>query len=144
MVLLCPGLCIYFRNHQKKFGDILSHFVVWPPFFVNTKEWPKKYKGSLAIAPYLLSFVTGRSNQLNSFTRMLHFYGFFHRHPYWPYFITYGHMAIWPYGHILMIWPLSHLAIWPQIWPIWVSTETPIQMQQSDEGIKLIGPSSHK
>ena len=53
-------------------------------------------------------------------------------------------MAIWLYGHILTIWPLSHMAIWYWMWPIWVSTETAIKMQHSDEGIKVIGPSCKK
>jgi hypothetical protein len=30
------------------------------------------------------------------------------------------------------------------MWPIWVYTETAIQMQDSGEGIKLIGPSCEK
>ena len=144
MVLICPGLCIYLMSHQKKFGDVLSHFVVWPSFFVNTKKSPKKYKGNSAITPFLLLFFTGRSNQPNSFARMLHFYCFFHRHPYWPHFNPYDNMTIWPYGHILTIWPLCHFAIWPQIQPIWVSIKTAIKMQHSDKGIKLIGPSSNK
>jgi hypothetical protein len=35
-----------------------------------------------------------------------------------------GHIAIWP--------------LWRQRWPLWVFSETAMQMQQSGEGIKLI------
>jgi hypothetical protein len=44
MLLICSGLWIYLRRHQIKFGDILTIFVVWPPIFVNTKEFPKNTK----------------------------------------------------------------------------------------------------
>ena len=49
---------------------------------VFTKEFPKEKKGKYAIRLFLLSFLVGRLNQLNSLARMLHFYCCFRRHPY--------------------------------------------------------------
>jgi hypothetical protein len=47
--------------------------------------------------------------------------------------MAYGHIAIIsPYGHI------SHTAICQQKWPILVSMEQAIKMQQSGGGIKKI------
>ena len=66
---------------------------MWPSFLVNIKESPKKYKGKFAIGPYLLSFRAGRSNQLDSFTRLLHFYSCFQKWPYWPPLMPYGNMV---------------------------------------------------
>ena len=57
----------------------------------------------------MLSFIAGTSNQLDSFTRLLHFYSRFRRYPYWPFLLPYGHMAKWPYGHFLTIWPFCHI-----------------------------------
>jgi hypothetical protein len=53
-------------------------------------------------------------------------------------------MAIWPYGHNEVIWPISHMAMCHQIWTIWVFLETATQMQQFGEGIKMILTSSKK
>ena len=53
-------------------------------------------------------------------------------------------MALWPYGHNMVIWPYSHMAIWHQSWTIWVFLETATQMQQSGEGIKMILTSCKK
>ena len=92
----------------------------------------------------LLSFLARRSNQLDSFTRLLHFYSCFWRYPYWPHFMPYGHMAKWPYGHFLRIWPYGQINIWHKMASIWVSLETAIQIQQSGEGIELIRPSGKK
>jgi hypothetical protein len=56
-------------------------------------------------------------------------------------------MAKWLFGHILaiwsyfVIWPYCHMAKWHQSWPIQVSMKQAVQMQQSGEGIKLIGAS---
>ena len=83
-------------------------------------------------------------NRLNSFARLLHFYCCFQKYPYWPPLMPYGHMAIWPYGHILTIWPYSHIDIWRRMASIWVSPESAIKMQQSGEGIMLIRPSCKK
>ena len=113
-------------------------------YFRKYKGIFKKYKGKFGVGQFLLPFVTGGSNRLHSLVRMLHFYCSFHRHQYRPLLMPYGHLAIWPYGHILTIWPFSHIAIWCQMWPIWVSMETALQMQHSSEGIKMIGPSCKK
>ena len=51
-------------------------------FLAYTKEIPEKYKGKFTIGPFLLSFIVGRLNQLDFFTRMLHFYSCFQRYPY--------------------------------------------------------------
>jgi hypothetical protein len=59
-----------------------------------------------------------------------------------PIFIQqYGIMAIWVnFGH-MAIWPCSYMAMWQQMWPIWMSMEQAVEMQQSSDGIKSIGPS---
>ena len=44
-----------------------------------------------------------------------------------------GHMPVWPLWH--------QMAIWHQIWPIWVFSETAIKMWQSGEDSKSIRPS---
>ena len=95
------------QEPPKKIGEISSHFVVWPSFFVNTKDFPKKYKESLAIALFLLSFVAGRSNQLNFFVRMLHFTAFsIDTH------IGHNlyHMAIWPYFDYMATKPFGYMS----------------------------------
>ena len=107
--IFCPGLDIYLRSHQKKFEIYVRWFVEWPCDFVYTKEWPKKYKGKYAVRPFLLSFLLGRSNQLNSFTRILHFHCRFRRHPYRSHLWPYIHMTIWPYGQNMVIWPFDHM-----------------------------------
>ena len=61
----------------------------------------EKYNGKYSIRPLLL---TGRSKQLNFFTRLLHFYCCFRKYPYWPPLTLYSRMALWPYDHILAIW----------------------------------------
>ena len=80
-------------------------------FKVNTKKFQKNKKGKYARKWFLLSFLTGRSNKFNFFTRFLHFYCFLHRHPYkltwWPYL----KMATWSFGHILAIWPYDYMAL---------------------------------
>jgi hypothetical protein len=53
-------------------------------------------------------------------------------------------MAIWPYGHNMVLWPYSHMAIWHQSWTIWVFLETATQMQQSGEVIRTILTSCKK
>ena len=45
---------------------------------------------------------------------------------------------------MVKIWPYSHMAIWHQMWLIWVSMERAIKMQHSDGGIRSIGPSCKK
>ena len=58
--------------------------------------------------------------------------------------MPYVYMAIWPYRQKMAIWPFGHMTIWHEMWPIWVSPETAIKMQQSGEGIELIRPSGKK
>ena len=123
---------------------VLGHFWGAATIFCIYKGNSKKYKGKYAVKPFLLSFVVGRSNRLNSFARLLHFYCCFQKHPYWPPLMSYSHMAIWPYGHISTIWPYGHIDIWRRMASIWVSPETAKQMQQSGEGIMLIRPSCQK
>ena len=82
------------------------------------KEIRKLYKGKYLIRAILLSFFTGKSNQLTVLTRLLHFHCFLDRHPYWPYIKRYGHMAIWPYCLNMAITPYCHMAIWLGIWTI--------------------------
>jgi hypothetical protein len=60
--------------------------------FCIYNEISEKYKGKYAIRPPLLSFLVGRSNQLDSFARMLHFYCCFRRHPYQSHFRPYAYM----------------------------------------------------
>ena len=129
------------QKPPTKISDFFEHYFTVAMRFCIYKGISEKYKGKYAIRPFLLSFLVGRSNQLNSFARMLHFYCCFRRHPYWRHFRPYAHMAIWPYSRNMVIWPYSHMAIWYRRWTIWVFLEAAIQMQQSDEGIKVIRPS---
>jgi hypothetical protein len=62
--------------------DFFEHFLMVAMRFGIYKGISEKYKGKYAIRPFLLSFLVGRSNQLNSFARMLHFYCCFRIHPY--------------------------------------------------------------
>ena len=108
MVFIGSGLCIYIVSHQRKCCEILCHFVVWPSFFVNTKELPKNTKEIMTVHQFCFHLLLAGPINLIPLPEC-----FFHRHPYWPHFIEYGNLAIWPYGHILTIWPIGHLAIWP-------------------------------
>ena len=109
MLLICSGLWLYLRSHQPKFGDILTIFVVWPPIFVNTKEFLKNTKENLRsdnICSHFLQevpidlippsecciFIT-----LSIDTHIGHIW---------------CHMAIWSYGYMAIFWPYGHLAIW--------------------------------
>ena len=91
---------ILFSSPQSFSSPLLAcfHFCVF-------KGISEKYKGKYDIEAYLLSFPHGRSNQFNSFTRLLHLYCFLNRHPYQLPSKPYSHMAIRPYCHILVIWP---------------------------------------
>ena len=56
----------------------------------------------------------------------------------------YAIIAIWLYGHLAIMAPYSHIAIWPfqhQIWPVWVFSETAMKKWQSGEDGKSIWPS---
>jgi hypothetical protein len=56
-------------------------------------------------------------------------------------------MAIWLYGHMAIMATNSHIGIWPLWhlrWPLWVFSETPIQMWQFGEDGKSICPSCLK
>ena len=121
------------QEPPKNVKDLFEHFFMVAMRFCIYKGISEKYKGKYAIRPFLLSFLVGRSNQLNSFARMLHFYCCFRRHPYRSHFR--------PYGRNMVIWPYSHMAIWPKMPSIWVSPETAIKMKHSGKGIKLIRPS---
>jgi hypothetical protein len=103
--------------------------------FCIYKGISKKYKGKYATRPFLLSFIVGRSNHLNSIVRLLHLYCCFQKHPYRPPLKPYSHMAIWPYDHISAIWPYSQMGIWPKMASMWVSPETAIQMQHSGKDL---------
>ena len=120
-------------KHYKATTNIWSRFEQNPRnagYSCIYKGISEKYKGKINIKQFLLSFLAGRSNQLLVFTRLLHFYSFFRRHPYCRRLRPYGHMVIWPYGH-MAVWPYSHMAIWLQRWPKWLFMETAIQIQQS-------------
>ena len=108
MLLICSGLCIYPRSHQQNFGDIPTIIVVWPPIFVNTKEFSKNTKENLVSDNFCSHLLQeGRIDfiplseccifiALSIDTNIGHFW---------------CHMAIWPYGHMAIFWPYGHLAI---------------------------------
>ena len=111
------------QEPPKTISWVLWHFCGVATIFRVYKGNSEKYKGKYAIGPFLLLFLVGRMNWLNSFTSLLHFYCCFDKHPYWPPLIPHSHMAIWPYDHILAIWPYSHMDIWHQMATIWVSSK---------------------
>ena len=96
------------KESSAKKSEVLDENSGSASHFSFNKGFSKIYKGKYAVGPFLLQICTGRSDQLNFFTRLQHFY--YH----------------------------SHMDIWPQISVIWVSFETAIKMQQTGEGIKLI------
>jgi hypothetical protein len=49
------------KKERNFFGDVPTIILVWPPIFVNTKEFSKKYKGKFAAGQFMLPFVTGGS-----------------------------------------------------------------------------------
>ena len=98
-------LCMHVNIHKNQKLDPKSKNSSLAIDFNFIKEILKLYKGKYLIRAILLSFFTGKSNQLTVLTRLLHFHCFLDRHPYWPYPKPYGHMAIWRYGHIQAIWP---------------------------------------
>ena len=112
------------QKPPKKNSEFFEHYFIVAVRFCIYKGISEKYKGKYAITPFLLSFLVGRSNHLNSFVRLLHLYFCFQKHPYCSSPI-----------------PYSHMDIWPKMASIWVSPETAIKMQHSGEGIKLIRPS---
>ena len=60
---------------------------------------------------------------------------------------SYGHMAIWLYGHMAIIWPYGYTAIWlygSECLVIWVSMERALKMWQCGQEIKLKGPFCEK
>ena len=81
------------QEPPKKISWVLGHFCGVATIFGIYKGNSEKYKGKYAIGPFLLSFLKGRSNWLNSLARLLHFYCFFRQHPYWPSLMPYSHMA---------------------------------------------------
>ena len=109
MLLICSGLWLYLRSHHKKFGDILTIFVVWPPIFVNTKEFLRNTKENLPLNNFRSHFLQQDPIGLIPSSECCIFIALSintHNGHIWC------HMAIWLYGHILTIWPLSHMAIW--------------------------------
>ena len=54
----------------------------------------KFQKTKRKICAWTFFLLTGNSNQLNSFTRMLHLNCWFRKHPYWPPLTPYGFMTI--------------------------------------------------
>ena len=129
------------QEPPEKNSWVLGHFWGAATIFCIYKGNSEKYKGKFAIRPFSLSFLAGRSNQHNSFARLLHLFSCFWRHPFWCHSMPYVYMTIWPYGQNMAIWPYRHMTIWHPRWPIWVFLETAIKMQQSGEEIKLIWPS---
>ena len=83
---------------------------------------------TFSILLFLLSFLTTYSNLFNSSARLLNLYWAFSRYPYQPHSEPYWHKAIWPYGHILGLWPYRPMALRLRMGPIWVSTKSPLQM----------------
>ena len=72
-------------------------------YLIFIYQLPFIYK--LAHIFFLLSFFTERSNQFNSFTRLLHLWWGFSRYPSWVLFVSYSHMVIWPNGHNMALKP---------------------------------------
>ena len=70
------------QEPPNKISWVLGHFCGVATIFCIYKGNSEKYKGKYAIGPFLLSFLTERSNQLNSCTRMLHLYCIFRIHLY--------------------------------------------------------------
>ena len=57
-----------------------DHFLVWPPFSVLKKKFPKDTNEIWQLDHFRSQFFPVRFNRLNSFTRMLSFYCFSSRH----------------------------------------------------------------
>jgi hypothetical protein len=70
-----------------------TNFLMVAMHFLIYKGFSEKYKGKYAIIPFLISFLVGRLNQVNSFAIMLHFYCCFRRHSYRRHFMPYGNMV---------------------------------------------------
>ena len=103
------------QKPPKKNWDLCEEICGVAMRFCIYKGMAKKYKGKYAVRPFLLSFLLGRSNQLNSFTRILHFHCRFRRHPYRSHLWPYIHMTIRPYGQNMVIWPFDHMTKMAQI-----------------------------
>ena len=98
------------QEPQNKISWVLGHFWgVSGHIFCKYKGNSEKYKRKYAIRPFSLSFFVGRSNQHNSFARLLHFYSCFRRHPCWCHSTPYVYMAIWPYSQNMAISPYDHM-----------------------------------
>jgi hypothetical protein len=95
-------LCMHVNIHKNQRLDLKCKNSSLAINFNFIKEIQKLYKGKYLIRAIVLSFFTGKSNQLTVLTRLLHFHCFLDRHPYWPYIKRYGHNAIWP-----GIWTIS-------------------------------------
>jgi hypothetical protein len=100
------------QKPPKKKSEFFEHFPMEAMRFRIYKGISEKYKGKYAIRRFVISFLLGRLNQLNSFARMLHLYCCFRRHPYQSHFRPYAYISIWPYGHMAEIWSYGHIAIW--------------------------------
>ena len=98
-------VCMHVNIHKNPKLDLKCKNSSLAIDFNFIKEIRKLYKGKYLIRAILLSFFTGKSNQLTVLTRLLHFHCFLDRHPYWPYIKRYGHMAIWPYCLNMAITP---------------------------------------
>ena len=116
---ICPGLCIYLRNHHNFFGIWSAHMARGHAtlFYKGLLPKIKMIFGDETV--FTITFYSMlQSVSLSS--RM------FHRHPYWPYLLPHDNMAyvaIMPYYGKMAI---SHIALKQVIWPKWVSTEQAI------------------
>jgi hypothetical protein len=110
--------CPFVPPWSNEFTIVVLFLPNWSVLILRT-NLAVQLKGKYAIRPLLLSFLAGRSNWLNSFARLLHFYCCFQKYQYRPPMLPYYHATIWPYGHILTIWPYSHIDIWHRMASIW-------------------------
>ena len=74
----------YNRSYTEQNQVFFSIFHEWTCIFQFPKYFLGKYKRKYAIRECLLSFLTGCSNNFNSFITSIHFYCFLQWHQYWP------------------------------------------------------------
>ena len=109
MPLICTGLCIYLRSHQKKFQSFSSHILAGPAIFVNTKDFRKNTKENMASICFRSHFLQDAPINLilspdcyicTALSIDTH--------------IGYSghHLEIRSYGHMAVFWPYGHMTIW--------------------------------
>ena len=78
-------LCMYAYIHKTPKVDLKSQTSSLAINFDFIKKIQKLYKGKYPIRSFLRSFFTGKTNQLNALTSLIHFDCFLDKHPYRPY-----------------------------------------------------------